>query len=221
MAGRDGGPDPSAEAGMATFHERVVARLNVRDASGPFTDAIWIARLWVGEPEACGRSGWHRSGVFELDDALDDLDEAIRRRPGYGFAYANRGFVYRMRLRLDLAEADLNEAVRLEPRWFDAYLLRSGLLLHRGDLEGARRNLDTALRRFPDGPALAIRCLVAVRLDEEGAEARCKAAFAALDERSHWTPLILGGLLMLRNDLAGAQRAIDNSIALLPRMSCC
>lgn len=205
------------EAETATFHERVLARIDVGDASGPLTDAIWAARLRFGDPEAYGRRGWRRARVFELDGALADLNEAIRRRPDYGFAYASRGFVHRMRLQLDLAETDLNEAVRLEPSWFDAYLLRSGLLLHRGDLEGARRDLDVALGLYPSGPALASRCLVAVRLGEETAEARCVAAFAARDERSYWVPLIQGGLLMLRTELAGARRAIDKSLALLPR----
>ncbi len=218
IAGCGEAADSSAEARTATFHEREFARIDVGDASMLFTDALWATRRGLGDPEAYGRRGWRRAGVFELDHALGDLDEAIRRRPAYGFAHPSRGFAHRMRLRLDLAEADLNEAVRLEPWWSDAYLLRSGLLLHRSDLEGARRDLDTALCLAPNkGPALASRCLVAVRLGEERSEEHCEAAFAVRDERSYWTHLIQGGVLTLRSDLAGARRAVDKSIALLPR----
>ena len=39
--------DPAAGAGKATYHERIVARLDVKDAPGPLADGMWAVRLWL------------------------------------------------------------------------------------------------------------------------------------------------------------------------------
>jgi Tfp pilus assembly protein PilF len=65
----------------------------------------------------------------DIDNALTDLDEAIKIDPKDHAAYFLRAQAhwsrgYSDRAHRDLAYLDLNEAIRFNPKFFDAYLLR-------------------------------------------------------------------------------------------------
>src|ERR1043166_1527131 len=56
----------------------------------------------------------------KLDQALADVDRAIRISPDYVFAYDNRGEIKRMRGEYDAAIVDFNMAIRLDPDFLAA-----------------------------------------------------------------------------------------------------
>ena len=61
----------------------------------------------------------------EIDKAIADYNEAIRRAPKSAYLYANRSNAYLEKKEYDRAITDLNEAIRLEPKKAEWYQ-RSG-----------------------------------------------------------------------------------------------
>lgn len=79
-----------------------------------------------------------------LRQALDDFDEAIRRRPGHGALYAWRAEVRRKLGRLQQARQDLEAAVRLAPRYAFGWELSGRLKLLAGEPRQALKDLQKA-----------------------------------------------------------------------------
>jgi tetratricopeptide (TPR) repeat protein len=85
------------------------------------------------------------------DKAIADLDEAIRRKPGYGEAYINRGLAWAHKRDFDRAIADFTEATTLDARFvYLAYGNRGIAFGEKGDTTRALQDLDEALRMRPD-----------------------------------------------------------------------
>ena len=86
----------------------------------------------------------------EYDQAIDDLDEALRLNPEYAEAYNNRGIAYFSKREYDQAIADYNEALRLNPELVEAYNNR-GLAYHdQGEYNQAVADYNEALRLNPE-----------------------------------------------------------------------
>lgn len=63
---------------------------------------------------------WHiRHLRGDHDGALADLSQAIALLPGYGAAYYNRGYLYRIIGRLSEARQDFEAALRIARETFD------------------------------------------------------------------------------------------------------
>ncbi|MBX7167985.1 MAG: tetratricopeptide repeat protein [Pirellulales bacterium] len=96
----------------------------------------------------CRGLAWYEKR--QLDNALKDYSEAIRRDPKYAFAYNNRGVVWEAKGALDNALVDYSEAIRLDPQNPFAFN-------NRGVVREAKRDYARALRDYSD----------AIRLDPQ------------------------------------------------------
>ena len=81
--------------------------------------------------------------------AVEYLDEAIRREPDYAEAYLRRGMALSEQGYADEAFEDLTHAIRLDPTP-DAYAYRGLALLRQGNMKGARQDFDEAIRLAPE-----------------------------------------------------------------------
>jgi tetratricopeptide (TPR) repeat protein len=96
------------------------------------------------EPNLAAALG-NRCGLWitkgDLDRAIADCDEAIRRDPNIGDAYAKRGIAWSRIGADDRAIADYDRALQLDPKNADVYL-------NRGNSHAARRDFDRAIADF-------------------------------------------------------------------------
>jgi tetratricopeptide (TPR) repeat protein len=85
----------------------------------------------------------------EYDNAIKDLTEAIRLRPGSVRNYNARGVAWRESKRYDRAIEDLSEAIRLNPKDPYPHTNRGEAWYHKGDYDKAIADEDEALRLDP------------------------------------------------------------------------
>ena len=86
----------------------------------------------------------------EREQALADLDEAIRLDPKVAWYYKSRGQVYAEKGDLDKAIADLTEAIRLDPKFSEAYEGRAKLYAWKHETEKAVADYAQAARLRPE-----------------------------------------------------------------------
>jgi tetratricopeptide (TPR) repeat protein len=79
------------------------------------------------------------------EQAMADLDAAIRLDPTNAFAHLNRGLVRDALGHHEAAIADLTEAIRLKPDWARAFAERGLILLHRSPQGGVSQHERLAL----------------------------------------------------------------------------
>ena len=117
------------------------------------------------------------------DEALRDLEMALKLNPRSSHAYVNRATVHaRMGLRAK-ALADFDRAIELDPAFANAYSERCALLLAMKEAERALESCNAALRIAPTIPsALINRAILLVR------ERRLKEALADLDTVIRYEP---------------------------------
>ena len=93
--------------------------------AGNFRDAIEIYSAVITKnkqsAEAYNWRGMAYEEMNQLDQALDDLNEAIRLSPKYADAYNNRGEVYRKKNMLREALADYRKATGLDKTFAEAH----------------------------------------------------------------------------------------------------
>jgi Flp pilus assembly protein TadD len=116
-----------------------------------------------------------RITLGDFGGAIEDLDEAIRLRPGFGWAVVQRGIAREENGDIEGAIEDFGEAIRL----FDmvpslslhALLFRARARRRNGDLKEAVRDYDEVTRRQPDnGKAFLERAVARMELgDRTGA----------------------------------------------------
>ena len=85
-----------------------------------------------------------------LDRAIADCDEAIRRDPNLGEAYVNRGMAWSRVGGDDRAIADFDAAIRLNPGLAMAYNNRGVARRNKGDFTGAIADYGEAIRLAPN-----------------------------------------------------------------------
>jgi tetratricopeptide (TPR) repeat protein len=119
-----------------------------------FTEMIEVnaydARAWYE------RGHW-RGVVGEHEDAIADLDEALRLNPDFAWAHYERGLVREAMGNLAEAQADLEQAIGLRAAHTSGWRFHLALgrvALRRGRRDRARDALDYVLRIRPnDGEA--------------------------------------------------------------------
>jgi tetratricopeptide (TPR) repeat protein len=65
--------------------------------------------------------------------AIEEFNEAIRRKPAYAEAYNNRGVTYYILGRYQHAIEDYNKAINLKPDYAEAYMNRGVAYLKQGN----------------------------------------------------------------------------------------
>jgi len=140
-----------------------VVRKNT-DLSLPFVDRGYDNRA----------VGLLRAG--RLEEALSDLEMALKLNPRSSHAYVNRATVFARMGERARALADFDRAIELDPAFANAYSERCALLLAMKEAARALESCNAALRLAPAMPvALINRALLLVR------ERRLKEALADLD----------------------------------------
>jgi serine/threonine protein kinase/tetratricopeptide (TPR) repeat protein len=86
----------------------------------------------------------------QYDKAITDYTEAIRLKPDYAEAYANRAGVYNYQGQYEKAIADLNEVIRLQPDLADAYLARGYSYLNLRQYDASIADSAEAIRLNPN-----------------------------------------------------------------------
>ncbi|MEP7064019.1 MAG: hypothetical protein ABI881_16645 [Betaproteobacteria bacterium] len=147
---------------------------------------------WRGYDRAAAQSAYDR-GVArladgDLDAAAVNLDEAVRRRPGWAAAWRQRGFASRE----SAAQiTNFTHAITLDAHDADSLAARGRAYLASGDAPHARADLSAALAAVPGNAEwYGERGLVAMLANDDAAaqadfrecmriEPRCAQAFAA------------------------------------------
>lgn len=135
---------------------------------------------------------WRDKG--ELDRALQDPNEALRRDPKNVTIYANRGEIWRLKGDLDRALADQDESIRLDSLSPLPFLARGDTYRYKGEFNRALADYDQALRVTPDYiPAFVGRGLT---FEKQGDLARARIEYdKALSSRSQFRGDIAGSAL--------------------------
>lgn len=114
-----------------------------------------------------------------LDDALRQLDEAIRRDPDSSLLLVTRARLHLARQDLDAALEDCTRAIQAAPGDADGYKLRAALSMIRGRNAEAVADLTKAIEIDPANPDVFKARGLAYR--ELGKSAEAKADFAAAE----------------------------------------
>ena len=100
--------------------------------------------------------GWAWTEIGEYEQALADLDEALRLNPKSDMAYNNRGWAWIKQQEYDRAIVDLDQALRLNPQLSLAYVNRSNAWFRKGERDKAVVDCDQALRLTPKNADLYV-----------------------------------------------------------------
>ncbi|MFO1056190.1 MAG: tetratricopeptide repeat protein [Dongiaceae bacterium] len=106
-----------------------------------------FSRSWKAGGLASRAAALNRQGRY--DDAIADLDLALRLQPGWADALYERAYAYRARGRKEAAMADLDAVLRANPRHFEALMVRAEIHAEAGDRRRALQDLDAALQIDP------------------------------------------------------------------------
>jgi tetratricopeptide (TPR) repeat protein len=90
---------------------------------------------------------WRDRG--ELDNAIDDFNEAIRLDPKNAAAYNNRGSARSDKNELDKAIADFDSAIEIDPKFASAYRNRGGAYMSKEAYGKALADFDRAIQLDP------------------------------------------------------------------------
>ncbi len=94
---------------------------------------------------------WREKG--DLESAIRDLDESVRRDPSAAITFRRRGRTWHKAGDLAKAIADFTEAIRLEPDNPNGYFNRAVVESESADFDKAILDLSAAIQRDPTDPA--------------------------------------------------------------------
>jgi len=98
-----------------------------------------------------GVTGWFaKSDAVPLEDAVGYFTDRIRSDPDDNYAYAQRGFAWRMRGEWDIALKDYTEALRLRPEFAGWWNDRGLIWLVKKDCDKAIEDFNEAIHLNPE-----------------------------------------------------------------------
>ena len=171
------------------------------------------------QEEALTAQQWFERGfaATEVDEQVRFFSEAIRLKPNYAQAFANRGMARAKNGDLKGALEDCNEAIRLKPDDAYAFIAR-GFARHEGDdLENALLDLSEAIRLDPgDSTAFNNRAVARHRKgDFEGSLLDCNEAIRLKPDKAYAFDS-RGVVRRDKGDLDGALQDYSEAIRLKP-----
>ena len=111
------------------------------------TDNITASQ--IQEAESYYYQGDEHDDREEFEQAIADLNQAIRLNPKLVNAYNLRGIVYRKQGKYDLAIADYNQAIQLNPKYANAYNNRGLVYYNQGKSDLAIADYNQAIQLNP------------------------------------------------------------------------
>jgi tetratricopeptide (TPR) repeat protein len=112
-----------------------------------------ISAKKLGEADLAQVYVWRGIGLGryrgDIDLAIADYNEALRRDPKIVAAYAGRGGSYVREGKLDLARRDLDEGLKLDPNHSGVHNALGNYYLAKGDYGSAIAEFNTAIRIAP------------------------------------------------------------------------
>jgi tetratricopeptide (TPR) repeat protein len=85
----------------------------------------------------------------KFDEAISQLQEAIRLKPGFAEAHQNLGMAFAGKNQMDQAISEFQEAIRLKPDYVEAHNNLGVALCNRGQFDEAIKQFQAALRLSP------------------------------------------------------------------------
>ena len=122
--------------------------------AGAFRDMASLWRDTLAKNPACWMAHYNLGTLLsqrgQADEAIRQLQEAIRLKPDHAKAHYNLGVVLDQRGQLDEAIRQFQEALRLKPGDAAAYSNLGAALGKKGQIDEAIRQFQTGLRLKPD-----------------------------------------------------------------------
>ena len=114
--------------------------------------SIIVPQVALGEKSAQDYFQQARTHIQqkELEQALEDLNQAINLNSDYTKAYNGRGFIYLKQGKLAKALQDFNQAIHLNPNYAEAYYFRGVIYRKQRDRDKAIQNLEKASTLFQE-----------------------------------------------------------------------
>ncbi|MCE5212579.1 MAG: tetratricopeptide repeat protein [Deltaproteobacteria bacterium] len=158
----------------------LVAEGKIEEAVAQYNAALDIKSLMPDHILVYNNRGiaYSRLGLYQK--ALDDLNQAIERKPDYADAYGNRGIVYSHLGQNRLAFEDFNKALQLNPDQADLYNNRGVVCAKLGFYRRAIEDFNEAIRLKPDD-ADAFYKRGVVYLEQGNKELGCRDAHRACE----------------------------------------
>ena len=123
--------------------------IQVKNPTVTNTNTDNITASQIQEAESFLNLGYEHYEREEFEQAIADLNKAIRLNPKLVKAYYVRGIVYRKQGKYDLAIADLNQAIRLNPKLVKAYNVRGIVYYDQGKYDLAIADYNQAIQLNP------------------------------------------------------------------------
>ena len=144
-----------------------------------------------------------------LEEAIQDLNQAVKLNPNYAHAFVHRGEVYRAMGQDERAIQDFDQAIKLEPNYAHAFRERGRTYSHQGQHKRAIENFDQAIKFSPAySGALDDRCLSRAALGQlQEALADCNNAMWLRPGQRRATALTARGIVYLK------MKQFDSAIA--------
>jgi tetratricopeptide (TPR) repeat protein len=190
------------------------AQADCKLAIAGFTATLFLDRNHV--PAYAHRAEMRRH-TGDLDGAMADCDQAIRRSPQYGFPYAIRGHVHLCQGDRRQAIDDCTEAVRLGTDGWLVQLTLADAHLGENELDEALAACEAALKLSPQHPGgLLLRAKTQMQMGL--LDAAVDDASAAIDAAPAWHEgyAVRGNLHGLRGDTAKALTDLNEALRLEP-----
>lgn len=90
------------------------------------------------------------SRIFHFNEALNDLNQALRLNPGSAKAHYLRAIVYARLEKNEQAYADFDKTLKLNPKYLSALLQRAHLYFLHGKYEAAQKDFTQYLQEKPN-----------------------------------------------------------------------
>lgn len=100
-------------------------------------------------PHAFNNRGMAKTGLGDIEGALNDLDQALKFDPSHEHANLNRGYANMLLGNLDEAKRDFVRAMEANPLFAEPYIGRALTSIMNGETDLAIADLDKAIKFDP------------------------------------------------------------------------